>query len=135
MSGVSGRIHCYDEQEAARYLEYRLEDYEELAAAGEEGLEKPQSLEETQSPRLSKGVKAFALPKFPEIIQALRRGSSAHRIMEAAAKLLVLSRRRKPHRPDWRVLEEYVSQSWYTLPFTILAFHENDIKRLKSSPR
>ena len=34
MSGVSGRILCYDEAEAARYLEYRLEDYEELAAAG-----------------------------------------------------------------------------------------------------
>jgi len=47
--------------------------------------------------------------------------------MEAAAKLLVLSLRWKPHHPDWRVLEEYVSQSWYTLPFTILAFHENDI--------
>jgi len=47
--------------------------------------------------------------------------------MEAAAKLLVLSRRRKPQRPDWRILEEYVSRSWYTLPFTILAFHENDI--------
>jgi hypothetical protein len=47
--------------------------------------------------------------------------------MEAAAKLLVLSPRRKPHRPDWRVLEECVSQSWFTLPFTILAFHENDI--------
>ena len=24
-------------------------------------------------------------------------------------------------------MEEYVSQSWYTLPFTILAFHKNDI--------
>jgi hypothetical protein len=62
-----------------------------------------------------------------EIIQSLRRGSRVRRIMEAAAKLLVLSRRRKPHRPDWRVLDEYVSQSWYTLPFTILAFHANDI--------
>jgi hypothetical protein len=127
MSGVSGRILCYDEAEAARYLEYRLEDYEELAAAGEEGLEKPQSLEEAKGRWLSKDLKPYARPQVPEIIQALRRGSRARRIMEAAAELLVLSRRRKPHRPDWRVLEEYVSQSWYTLPFTILAFHENDI--------
>jgi hypothetical protein len=127
MSGVSGRILCYDELEAARYVEYRLEDYAELEAAGEEGLEKPQSLEEAKGRWLSKDLKPYARLQVPEIIQALRRGSRAHRIMEAAAKLLVLSRCRKPHRPDWRVLEEYVSQSWYTLPFTILAFHENDI--------
>ena len=127
MSGVSGRILCYDEAEAARYLEFRMEDYAELAAAGEEGLEKPQSLEEAKGPWLSKALKPYARPQFPEIIQALRRGSRSRRIMEAAAELLVLSRRRKPHRPDWRVLEEYVSQSWYTLPFAILAFHENDI--------
>ena len=127
MSGVSGRILCYDEAEAARYLEYRLEDYEELAAAGEEGLEKPQSLEEAKGGWLSKELKPYARPQVPEIIQTLRRGSRARRIMEAAAKLLVLSRSRKPHRPEWRVLEEYVSQSWFTLPFTILAFHENDI--------
>ena len=50
MSGVSGRILCYDESEAARYLEWRLEGYEELEAAGEEGLEKPQSLEEAKGP-------------------------------------------------------------------------------------
>jgi hypothetical protein len=35
MSGVSGRIPCYDEAEAARYLEYRLEEYEELEAAAQ----------------------------------------------------------------------------------------------------
>jgi hypothetical protein len=127
MSGVSGRIHCYDEQEAARYLEYRLEDYAELEAAGEEGLEKPQSLEEAKGLWLSKDLKPYARLHVPEIVQALRRGSRARRIMEAAAKLLVISHRRKPHRPDWRVLEEYVSPSWFTLPFTILAFHENDI--------
>jgi hypothetical protein len=127
MSGVSGRIHCYNEQEAARYLEYRLEDYAELEAAGEEGLEKPQSLEKAKGRWLTKDLKPYARPHVPEIIQVLRRGSRARRIMEAAAELLVLSRRRKLHRPEWRVLEEYVSQSWFTLPFTILAFHANDI--------
>jgi hypothetical protein len=127
MSGVSGRILCYDESEAARYLEYRLEDYAELEAAGEEGLEKPQSLKEAKGRWLSKELKPYTRQQVPEIIKALRRCSRARRLMEAAAKLLVLSRRRKPHRPDWRVLEEYVSQSWYTLPFTILAFHANDI--------
>jgi hypothetical protein len=93
----------------------------------EEGLEKPQALEEAKGRWLSKESKPCARPQVPEINQALRRGSRARRIMEAATKLLVLSRRRKPHRPDWEVLEEYVSQSWFTLPFTILAFHENDI--------
>ena len=88
-------------------------------------MEKPQSLEEAKGRWLSKDVKPYARPQVPEIIQALRRGSRPRRIMEAAADLLVLSRRR--NRPDWRVLEEYVSQSWYTLPFTILAFHEDDI--------
>jgi len=127
MAGVSRKILCYDESEAARYLEYRMEDYEELAAAGEESLEKPQSLEEAKGPWLSKDLKPYARLQVSEIIQALRPGSRARRIMGAAAELLVLSRRRKPHRPDWRVLEEYVSQSWYTLPFTILAFHRNDI--------
>jgi hypothetical protein len=127
LMSVSGRIHCYDELEAARYLEFRLEDYAELEAAGEEGLEKPQSLEEARGRWLSKGLKPYARQAIPEIIQGIRRGSRARRIMEAAAELLLLSRRRKPHGPDWRVLEEYVSQSWYTLPLTILAFHENDI--------
>jgi hypothetical protein len=124
---VSARSSILTLRESARYLEYRLEDYEELAAAGEEGLEKPQSLEEARGGWLSKDLKPYARPQVPEMIQALRRGSRARRIMEAAAELLVLSRRRKPHRPDWRVLEEYVSQSWFTLPFTILAFHANDI--------
>jgi hypothetical protein len=90
-------------------------------------LEKPQSLEEAKGRWLSKDLKPYARQQVLEIIQGLRPGSRARRIMETAAELLVLSRRRKPHRPDWRILEEYVSESWFTLPFTILAFHENDI--------
>jgi len=93
-------------REAARYREYRLEDYVELEAAGEEGLERPQSLEEAKGRWLSK-----ALPEVSEIIQALRPGSRACRIMETAAKQLVLSRRRKPHAPTggvWKNLAELV---------------------------
>jgi hypothetical protein len=126
-SGVCEHVLCYDEGEARRYLEYRMEEYEELQAEGEEGLERPQSVEEAMGQWLASGLKPFPMRQAEQVVRKLRRGSRARRIMEAVMQLMTMSRRRKPHRPDWRILEEYVSESFFSLPFTILAFHEQDL--------
>ena len=128
MSGVSERILCYDETEAARYFEYRMEEYAELETEGETGLEKPKAVPEAKGPWLAPGLKPFSRRETLEIAAALRSGSRARRIMDAALELESISRQAKPYRPDWRLVEEYASSGdIYTLPFTILAFHEQDI--------
>jgi hypothetical protein len=127
MSAVSGRVLCYDEAEAARYFDYRMEEYAELEQEGEKGLEKPQCVGEAKGPWLAPGLKAFSRREVPEVVASLRSGSRARRIMNAALALESVSRRKKPYRPDWRILEDCVSREWFTLPFTILAFHEQDI--------
>jgi hypothetical protein len=51
---VAGWILCYDESAVESYYEYRLESYEEAKASGEDekGLEKPQTIEDANSPGL-----------------------------------------------------------------------------------
>lgn len=127
MSGVSERILCYDEAEAARYFEYRMEEYAELEAEGQTGLEKAQSVEDAKGPWLAPRLRPFSRRQIPQVIAGLRRGSRARRIMDATFELVSVSRRRKAYRPDWRVLGDCISNEWFTLPFTILAFHEQDI--------
>jgi hypothetical protein len=61
------------------------------------------------------------------VIASVSRGSRARRILDAAVTLLALARKRKRTRPDWRVWEECFPNGSYTIPFTILAFHEQDI--------
>ena len=127
MSGVCERILCYDEAEAARYFDYRMEEYAELEAEGATGLEKPQSVDDAKGPWLAPRLRPFSRRQIPQVIAGLRRGSRARRIMNATFDLVSVSRRKKPYRPDWRVLEDCISNEWFTLPFTILAFHEQDI--------
>ena len=126
-SAVSERILCYDEAEAVRYLDYRMEEYAELEAEGETGIEKPQSVEDAKERWLSAGLKPFSKREIPQIVAGLRCGSRARRIMEAALDLAGVSQQKRPYRPDWRILEDSVSNEWFTLPFTILAFHEQNI--------
>lgn len=126
-SAVSERILCYDEAEAVRYLDYRMEEYAELEAEGETGLEKPQSVEDAKGRWLAAGLKPFSKRDTPQIASGIRCGSRARRIMDAALDLAAVSRRNRPYRPDWQILEDSVSNEWFTLPFTILAFHEQDI--------
>ena len=54
-------------------------------------------------------------------------GSKARRILDAATALLELSRKRKRTRPDWKTWEECFPEGSYTIPFTVLAFHEQDL--------
>lgn len=127
MSAVAGRILCYDEAEAARYFEYRMEEYAELEQAGETGLEKPQTVEEAKGRWLAPEFQPLQRVELAKIIETLRRPSRARRIMDAAQGLLAVSRRRKRYRPDWSILGDYTSNEFFTLPFTILAFHVQDI--------
>jgi hypothetical protein len=54
-------------------------------------------------------------------------GSEARKIMDGAARLLRLSRKRKRDRPDWKTLDESFPNGSFTIPFSIIAFHEQDL--------
>jgi hypothetical protein len=61
LDGVSQWILCYDESAVESYYEYRLESYKEAVADGEvqEGLEKPQTIENAKGPWLSRKFKPW----------------------------------------------------------------------------
>jgi hypothetical protein len=108
LDGLSQWILCYDESAVESYFEYRLESYEEAKASGEdeEGLERPQTIEDTKGPWLSAKFKPLPVRLISNVIASIPQGSEARRIMEAAAKLARLSRKRKRRRPDWKAWEE-----------------------------
>jgi hypothetical protein len=62
-----------------------------------------------------------------KVLSSIRGGSKAHEILDAAAKLLSLSRKQKRRRPDWSALEECFPSGSYTIPVCIIAFHEQDL--------
>jgi len=126
---VSQWILCYDESAAQSYYEYRMEDYEDAKASGEaeEGLEKPQTVEEAKGPWLERRFKPWPVQHFPAVISSIRKGSKARTILEATVSVWALSRKRKNLRPDWKDWEQSFPNGSYTIPFTILAFHEQDI--------
>ena len=59
------------------------------------------------------------------VISSRSQCSTAHEILNAAAHLLRLSRKRR--RPDWKICDECFPNGSYTIPFSIIAFHEQDL--------
>ena len=129
LESISPWIHCYDESAAESYYEYRLDAYEDARASGEseEALEKPQSIGEAKGQWLSSKLKAWPVRRISGVISAIPRGSKQRRILEATARLLVLSQKRERRRPDWKVWEDCFPNGSYTTPFSIVAFHEQDL--------
>jgi hypothetical protein len=134
LQAVSDWILCYDESAAQSYFEYRMEDYEDAKASGEaeEGLEKPQTLEAAQGPRLDKRFKPWSRRRLPAVISSIRKGTKARRILEATADLLALSRKRKDAQPDWGVWEECFPNGSYTIRFMSRA---SSVRRLTTTNR
>jgi hypothetical protein len=126
---LSPWILCYDESAAGYYFDYRMENYEEEKAAGEDEahLEKPQTIAEAKGPRLADEFQPWPDSELPTVITSIRKGSKVRRIMQATADLLALSRKRKDARLEWSVLQECFPDGFYTIPFTILAFHSGDV--------
>jgi hypothetical protein len=129
LDGVSQWILCYDESAVESYYEYRLESYEEAKASGEdeEGLEKPQTIEDAKGPWLGQELKPWPKRHISNMISSVRQRSKAREILEAVAKLVRLSHKRKRRRPDWKTWEECFPSGSYTIPFGIIAFHEQDL--------
>ncbi|MCZ2076096.1 MAG: hypothetical protein LC130_13985 [Bryobacterales bacterium] len=129
LEGISPWILCYDESGAESYYEYRLDAYEDAKASGEseEGLEKPQSIEDTKGQWLSPKFKAWPVGRISGVISSIFRGSKQRRILKATARLLALSRSRERRRPDWQVWEDCFPNGSYTIPFSVIAFHEQDL--------
>jgi hypothetical protein len=128
LESISQWILCYDESATESYFEYRMECYEEAKVSGDaEGLEKPQPIEDARGPWLANRFRPRPARQIPAVIASVSCGSRARRILDATATLLSLGRKRKRTRPDWRVWEECFPNGSYTIPFTILAFHEQDI--------
>jgi hypothetical protein len=57
----------------------------------------------------------------------LRKGSRARRILEGAHGLQTLSKARERKRPYCDAWDEYYPDGSFSIPFTILAFHEQDL--------
>jgi alpha-helical uncharacterized protein len=128
LDSISQWILCYDESAAESYFEYRMECYEEAKASGDaEGLEKPQPIEDARGPWLANRFRRWPARQIPAVIASVGHGSGARRILEATATLLALARKRKRTRPDWKAWEECFPNGSYTIPFTVLAFHEQDL--------
>jgi hypothetical protein len=125
--GVSSWILCYDESACEAFSEWSMESYLEAKENGEEGLEKPQSIEDAKGPWLAKRFKPLPPDKIGAAIVSLRKGSRARRILEAARCLQTLSKARERKRPYCDAWDEYYPDGSFSIPFTILAFHEQDL--------
>jgi hypothetical protein len=127
LEGVSSWILSYDESACEAFYEWRMDSYLEAKESGEEGLEKPQSIANAKGPWLARRVKPLPPPKIKAAIASLRSGSRARRILEAARRLQTLAKARERKRPDCEVWDEYFPDGSLSVPFTILAFHEQDL--------
>ena len=127
LEGLSSWILCYDESATEAFYEWRMESYEEAKESGEEGLEKPQEMGTAKGPWLSKRFKPLPDTRIDELIESLRRGTVARQILETARKLQRLARSRERKRPYCDVWDEYYPNGSFSVPFTILAFHEQDL--------
>jgi hypothetical protein len=129
LESLSRWILCYDESAVESYYEYRMESYEEAKASGEgeEGLEKPQTIEDAKGPWLAPQFKPWPARHVSNVIASAPQCPRVQEILKAAARLLNLSRKRKRSRPDWKALDECFPGGCYTIPFSIIAFHEQDL--------
>ena len=127
LEGVSPWILCYDESACEAFSEWSMESYLEAKESGEEGLEKPQGIDAAKGPWLAKRFKPLPPHKIGAAIEPLRKGSRARRILEAARCLQTLSKARERKRPYCDAWDEYYPDGSFSIPFTILAFHEQDL--------
>ena len=127
LEGISSWILCYDESACEAFYEWRMESYLEAKERGEEGLEKPQTIRSAKGPWLAKRFKPLPFHEIGAAIESLKRGAPARRILEAACRLLTLSNARKRQRPYCDMWDEYYPNGSFAVPFTILAFHEQDL--------
>jgi hypothetical protein len=127
LEGMASWILCYDESACETFYEWSMESYAEAKENGEEGLEKPQSIANAKGPWLAKRFKPLPSPKIGAAIESLKTGSRARRILEAARRLQALSKARERKRPYYDVWDEYYPNGSFSVPLTILAFHEQDL--------
>jgi len=124
---MSSWILCYHESACEAFYEWRMDSYAEAEENGEEGLEKPQSITSAKGPWLAKRFKPLPQPKIEAAIESLKAGSRARRILEAAGRLQALSKSRERKRPYCDMRDEYYPHGSFSIPFKILAFHEQDL--------
>jgi hypothetical protein len=127
LEGMACWILCYDESACETFYEWSMESYAEAKENGEESLEKPQTIENAKGPWLAKRFKPLPSPRIGAAIEFLKAGSRARRILEAARRLQALSKARERKRPYCDVWDEYYPNGTFSVPLTILAFHEQDL--------
>jgi len=127
LEGLSSWVLCYDESACEAFSEWSMESYLEAKESGEEGLERPQSIAKVKGPWLAKRFKPLPSHKIGAAIESLKTGSRARRILEAARRLQTLSKARERKRPYCDAWDEYYPDGSSSIPFTILAFHEQDL--------
>ena len=127
LESVCSWILCYDESACEAFYEWRMEAYEEAKQSGEEGLEKPQSIATAKGPWLAKRFKPLPPAKIDAAIESLKSSTQARRVLDAARRLHALSKARQRTRPYCDMWDEYYPNGSFSVPFTILAFHEQDL--------
>jgi len=127
LEGVYSWILSYDESACEAFYEWRLEAYQEANESGEEGLEKPQSIKTAKGPWLARRYKPLPATKADAAIEALKPGAKARAILDAARRLHTLAKARERTRPYCDMWDEYYPNGSFSVPFTILAFHEQDL--------
>lgn len=127
LEGVCSWILSYDESACEAFSEWRMEAYEEATESGEEGLEKPQSIETAKGSWLTRRYKPLSATKADAVIEALKPGAKARAILDAARRLHTLAKTRERTRPYCDMWDEYYPNGSFSVPFTILAFHEQDL--------
>ena len=120
-------ILVYDESACEAFYEWRMESYQEAKESGEEGLEKPQRIETAKGPWLAKRFKPLPRTEIDLAIESLKPGGRARRILKAACRLQTLAKGRERTRPYCDIWDEYYPNGSFSVPFTILAFHEQDL--------
>jgi PRTRC genetic system protein F len=127
LEGVSSWILSYDESACEAFYEWRLEAYEEAKESGEEGLEKPQSIETAKGSWLTRRYKPLPATKANAVIETLKPRTQARAILDAIRRLHTLAKARERTRPHCDMWDEYYPNGSFLVPFTILAFHEQDL--------
>ena len=104
-----------------------MDSYLEAKESGEEGLEKPQSITNAKGGWLAKRFKPLPSRRNRGGHRIPETGSRARRILEAVRRFQSLSKARERRRPYCDVWDEYYPNGSFSVPFTILAFHEQDL--------
>lgn len=127
LEGVYSWILSYDESACEAFYEWRLEAYREAKESGEEGLEKPQTIGTAKGPWLTGRYKPLPPAKAHAVREALKPSAQARAIFDAARRLHTLAKARARTRPYCDMWDEYYPHGSFSVPFTILAFHEQDL--------